>query len=158
LEKSETFTRYLDLIWKECTHYKAQDEKVISSLFQAWLYNLERGVTQKDEESQIPTFLLKARQFITNHYQKPLSLEEIAEHCDISPFYLSREFSATFGEPPISFLINYRLMQAEFLIKYSDSPMTEIASNCGYPNYFHFSKAFKKRHRLSPAQLRRESN
>ena len=54
---------------------------------------IDRSYKEKKENiNKGRRIALKARDYIINHYQKPLSLNDVAEELDLNPSYLCRLF------------------------------------------------------------------
>ncbi len=100
----------------------------------------------------------KIVEYIEDHYNEKISLDQIAENMYLSPFYISRIFKSETGSAPIRRLINIRLEKAKELLEggYQGS-IQEVAAMVGYDDAYHFSKLFKKRYGVSPSQVRRNS-
>lgn len=100
----------------------------------------------------------KIVEYIEDHYNEKISLDQIAENMYLSPFYISRIFKSETGSAPIRRLINIRLEKARELLEggYQGS-IQEVAAMVGYDDAYHFSKLFKKRYGVSPSQVRRNS-
>ena len=100
----------------------------------------------------------KIVEYIEDHYNEKISLDQIAENMYLSPFYISRIFKSETGSAPIRRLINIRLEKAKELLTEAGYPdgfsMTIMV---GYDDAYHFSKLFKKRYGVSPSQVRRNS-
>jgi AraC-like DNA-binding protein len=69
----------------------------------------------------------------------------------------ARNFSASVGEPPHSYLTRWRMGIAARLLEETDLRLSEIASRVGYRSEFSFSRAFKLARGVSPIQYRREN-
>jgi methylphosphotriester-DNA--protein-cysteine methyltransferase len=67
----------------------------------------------------------------------------------------ARNFSASVGEPPHSYLTRWRMGIAAQLLEETDLRLTEIAPRVGYRSEFSFSRAFKLARGVSPIQYRR---
>lgn len=63
---------------------------------------------------------------------------------------ITRQFGCTFQE----LLISKRLSQAEFMLKNTDLPISEITHSVGYENESYFYRCFKKKYGISPASYR----
>ena len=59
----------------------------------------------------------KAREYIGNHYQEPVSLQSVAEALDISYGYLSRCFKNVEGVAFTQYLTHVRLEKAKELMR-----------------------------------------
>lgn len=95
---------------------------------------------------------LKAQQFINDNYHKEITIEEIADHCDLSVSYLSTLFKRFIGTSPIDYLIYLRLRSAKMLLA-KDLSVTEVAIKTGFNSIYHFSRIFKKKFSISPSQF-----
>ena len=98
----------------------------------------------------------KAIEYISRHYNQPLSLTYLANLCDYSPEYFSNKFKLVFGVSPQKFIINKRLTQAKILLISTNKSIREIGEEIGYPDQMHFSKIFTKENTLSPSVYRKK--
>ncbi|MFW5880419.1 MAG: helix-turn-helix transcriptional regulator, partial [Spirochaetota bacterium] len=80
-------------------------------------------------------------------------LTTVAEHCTVSPSYLSRLFSERLGTSFNDYLNTVRLGVAQRLLELGKQSVKEIALSVGYhdPNYF--SRIFKKFVGVSPTSF-----
>lgn len=97
---------------------------------------------------------LKARDYIINHYQKPLSLNDVAEELDLNPSYLCRLFKEEMQTSFVTFLQNYRIEKAAELLSGTNDKIGEIGELVGYENQQYFNKVFKSIKGMSPSEFR----
>jgi len=96
--------------------------------------------------------------YLEDHYNEKISLDQIAENMYLSPFYISKIFKSETGDTPIHHLINIRLEKArELLAGGYEGSIQEVAASVGYDDAYHFSKLFKKRYGISPSQARKRT-
>ena len=98
--------------------------------------------------------ILRAIDYIREHYQESVSLEEIAGTLDITPEYLSTLFNREMGENFSSFLKKFRISHAKRLLKETDKKIYEIASEVGYADPKYFNRVFKEVEGISPGDYR----
>ncbi len=94
--------------------------------------------------------------YLDDHYNEKVSLDQIAEFMYLSPFYISIIFKRETGDTPIRHLINIRLEKAKELLEsgYVGS-IQEVAAMVGYDDAYHFSKLFKKHYGITPSQAKK---
>jgi AraC-like DNA-binding protein len=88
--------------------------------------------------------------------ERPWTLEDLAQEVGLSRAAFARNFNASVGEPPHSYLTRWRMGVAAQLLEDTDLRLVEIASRVGYRSEFSFSRAFKSTRGISPIQYRRE--
>ena len=93
--------------------------------------------------------------YIREHPDRQLKLEELAKVACFSEFHFHRIFSAVSGETLNSFTNRLRLERAARLLRYSDQSLTDIAFDCGFSSSAAFSRAFRSGYETSPSQFRK---
>lgn len=95
--------------------------------------------------------------YIANHYAQPLSLDSIAGALNMS---ISRLCALAAGIAPgmtvMRLLTARRMAAAQSLLLNSDSPIREVASRVGIPDYNYFTKVFKKEVGQTPSAWRKQ--
>jgi two-component system response regulator YesN len=99
--------------------------------------------------------LYKAKEFIETHYADSLTLEQVAEYVELSPFYFSKLFKDRFGMTFIDYLTEIRIKQAKTEMVDQGKSLKEICFSVGYKDPNYFSRVFKKHTGLSPTEFRR---
>ena len=99
-------------------------------------------------------YIQEAVTYMEQHYQRDLTVEEVADVCRLNRSYFSKLFREEMGCPPQEFLIRLRLAKAAEMMRTSRASIGGIAAMCGYANQLHFSRAFKKRYGISPRHWR----
>lgn len=82
------------------------------------------------------------------------TLGELATAAGASRASLARRFHERVGEPPMTFLKNWRMALAADLLCRPDETVTTVATKVGYATPFAFSAAFKRIRGMSPQQYR----
>ncbi len=120
---------------------------------------LQSSITRQEYHgTQLKDFYIQeAVNYMENHYQRELTVEELADVCKLNRSYFSKLFKENMGCPPQEFLIRLRLSKATELMKTTNSSIGDISAACGYPNQLHFSRAFKKRYGISPREWRTQN-
>lgn len=100
------------------------------------------------------TTVESARDYILTHFKENISLQQLAAHCLVSPFHFSRIFTSIIKTTPHQFLTAVRLTHARVLLTGTNSPVSDIAYECGFNSPEHFVTAFKQLYKMRPSTLR----
>lgn len=103
-------------------------------------YNLER--------------MQESLEFIEENYTGKITLENLAEHANLSYFHFSRLFKQTVGMNFKEYLNKRRIQQAEILLGQNGMPVTQIAYECGFESVRSFYRAYKDLKGESPIRGR----
>lgn len=96
----------------------------------------------------------KASEFISEHLNQNISLEEAAEFAGVSSFYLSKIFKEEKGVSFSTYLNDRRLEKAKELLSNPELSVKEITAECGYNDQNYFSRLFKNQFGVSPTEYR----
>jgi len=88
--------------------------------------------------------------------QHPWTIAELAKEVGLSRSTLVERFTRYLEEPPIAYLIRWRLHRAARALAATSRGVAEIASDVGYESEAAFNRAFKREFGLPPARYRRE--
>ena len=130
------------------------DILIIRDRFEIFIREMVRAGSEKQNTVQIPERLISVKRYIEDNYRKSLSLAGIARRFSISSPHLSAEFKRWFGTSPGKYLIEYRLYEAEILLKDRNLQIADIAERVGWDDVYHFSKIFKKHRGVPPSSMR----
>lgn len=95
-----------------------------------------------------------ALEYVEHNYQKNIKVQGIADYIGINRSYLTNCFKNALNLSPQEYIQNYRMNQASVLLKDTNLPISEIATNVGYDDAFNFSKIFKKTYGFNPTSYR----
>ena len=92
--------------------------------------------------------------FMEENYDRPITLDDIADHFYLSPGYLSRYFKEKTGIGFKRFLMNIRMEHALKELLYTPYSISQIAINNGFPNTKSFTSLFKETYKMTPTEYR----
>lgn len=87
---------------------------------------------QSGEEKEYMENIMSACNYINQHYNEQLSLENIAEISGFSKFHFTRIFKQCMGMTFYEYLNQKRISKAEELLSTTSQSITEIAMNSGF--------------------------
>ena len=96
----------------------------------------------------------QARGYIAEHCAEKLSLQEVADHCFISQWHLSKLLNGHLGQTYYDLLNAERMRRAKEMLEDPALRISEIAERVGYTDTAHFSRVFKKLEGVSPGEWR----
>jgi AraC-like DNA-binding protein len=100
--------------------------------------------------------VLRAIHLLETRFREPWSLNEIADHVEMSRSQFAMLFQQNTGIPPHKFLIKVRISHAEQLLRNSEQSCESIAKECGFTTIHHFSRNFKLHTGLTPLRFRQK--
>lgn len=115
-------------------------------------------IYQNKEKTSLGHHLLGAIKYINKEYTSPITLKEVASYVGLNSFYLCHLFKDKMKITFFEYLSKVRIDKAKELLLQTTKSTDEIAAFVGFSDASSFSKAFKKRTTLTPAQYKRVSN
>jgi AraC family transcriptional regulator len=113
------------------------------------------GVFRQEKTSSMAQWKLKrVLDYIEEHLDRDLSLEQLSDGLDMTPNYFCRSFRKSVGMPPYRYLITRRIERAKELLASSDKDVTEIAFEVGFSSLSHFTTAFNRAVGYAPRTYR----
>lgn len=144
----------LDTAFGRCI--KADDPKekgliALSALLSVLPYLTPCNSTAK-KTGAVGDFVDLAAAFINEHFEKQITIKQVADYVHVSDKYLCRKFSERYKMSPKQYLTEIRLREAKRLLRRTDLKIKEIAASVGYPSQLSFSKSFREHCGVSPSE------
>ncbi|MBD2364296.1 helix-turn-helix transcriptional regulator [Anabaena minutissima FACHB-250] len=95
-----------------------------------------------------------ARNILTNNYDHPPSLIDLARKVGINDNKLKYGFREVFGTTVFGYLRDYRLEIARKLLQEQKQNVRTVVNTVGYANQSHFAAAFKRKFGITPQDCR----
>jgi two-component system response regulator YesN len=96
-----------------------------------------------------------AQLYIRKHYNKEISLEELATQFGYSVPYFSQWFKQKMGMSYLTYRTQLRMQHAQELLLKTDKPIVQIAYEVGYNDVAGFIRSFKKESGQTPTEYRK---
>ena len=93
--------------------------------------------------------------WIEGNLASDLTVDELADHCAMSPRNFSRSFRSDVGFAPMLYVRRRRLERARLLLEETDQPLASIARATGFVTADRFARAFRDACHTSPGQYRK---
>lgn len=92
--------------------------------------------------------------FVIEHFRRDISLDEISTFVNMTVSSFCRYFKKQTGKTFTAFVNEVRVTHACKLLSETSRQIADICFDCGYNNFAHFNKQFKKITSQSPSQYR----
>ena len=93
----------------------------------------------------------KVRAYLDETLHSPVSLEQVADHAQMSKFHLSKLFKHVVGLSPHAYGMSLRVHEAKRALKRLE-PLAHIAFDLGFSDQAHFTRTFKRYVGMTPGQ------
>ena len=104
-------------------------------------------------KSKVQSQLQRVKMFLDDFPEADISLEELANVAELSPYHLIRAFGKAFGLPPHAYQVQARLRLARQFLRKGQT-LADAAQNSGFHDQSHLHRHFKKAMGVTPKQYR----
>ena len=94
------------------------------------------------------------RAYLEAHYAERVTLDELAQLVNLSPYYLIRSFRQQVGCPPYQYQQQWQLLRAKQALQTPDA-IAAIAIAHGFYDQSHLTRAFKQAFGVTPGQYQK---
>lgn len=119
-------------------------------------FRIPIGSRQSQQSSSSLAMLEPVLEYTGQHYNRPISIQEIADVAHLQPQYFCRKFRQSMGQTYLEYLNEIRLAHIYSDLLHTDMPLYEILEKHGFTNYKLFRKLFHKKFGCTPGELRKQ--
>lgn len=145
MESQDQFERLLTMLSVLKELHSAKDARILN----AEGFSLE---TQVQDNDRINTVF----NFVKDNFQKPITLEEIADKVSMTVPSFCRYFKKVTNKTFTRFVNEYRVVHASKLLAEKPIGITEICFESGFNNFSYFNKTFKELTGKSASEYRKQ--
>lgn len=159
LENSFAYEQFFSLIGVEFFGNSPFRDNIISNLLKVFLMKISSLSIPKvlQSDNAYTKQLLELRQAIYNTPGKKWNTTEIASSFSLSNGHFHLLYKNTFGITCHKDVILSRLDHAKEMLAFSNEPIHQVASQCGYDTEEHFLRQFRKYTNMTPTEYRKKS-
>ena len=136
------------------TFHEIKDDIDLSNWLTRWLETFISTGLQNVGPTP-PENIALAIEYMKNNLNEPLTRDEAARSCNMSPGHFSKIFREKTGHTFTDLLNLFRVEQASDLLDNSGLSVYEIAFRTGFNDQSYFSKVFKKYRQMTPKNYRK---
>ncbi|TXK83802.1 AraC family transcriptional regulator [Paenibacillus sp. N3.4] len=129
-----------------------------SQLLYGLLLDLFRYHSSSDTRSNHEQYehLKPVIDFIENHFDQPITLQNLANQLAVTPHYMCVLFQQTIGARPFEYINRFRIQRAkEYLQQFPEWEIQTITRKVGFESPSYFIKVFKKNEGITPNDFRK---
>ena len=152
LNIEETY-RLIDLYIQECEKSSSTDS--IKLLQYNMLLDFAERVAQNKSPENMSRELFLSVQFIQNHTNCSIGIDDVAEHIGRSRSYLTKKFREETGESITDFITKSKIREAKRFLRYTDKTLSEISNHLCFSSQAYFQTVFKKQVGATPNDYRK---
>jgi len=99
--------------------------------------------------------IARCQAWIAEHYNEPNPVTSMVRLSGLAERSFKRRFRQATGMPPLEYVHALRIEEAKQMLEAGEQPIEAIAQEVGYEDAAFFSRLFRRKVDLSPAQYRR---
>ncbi len=101
-----------------------------------------------------PQLLQRLVDHVQGHLAERILVSDLAAVVGLSPNRFALAYTACAGQSPHQFVMAQRMRRAQALLQNSQSPLAQVAADCGFASQQHMTQAMRKRLGVTPARYR----
>jgi len=99
--------------------------------------------------------IARCQTWIAEHYPEPNPVRSMVRLSGLAERTFKRRFQQATGMPPLEYVHALRLEEAKQMLESGELPVEAIANEVGYEDAGYFSRLFRRKVNLTPAQYRK---
>jgi transcriptional regulator GlxA family with amidase domain len=135
-----------------------QDSLLLSMLTQLIQRHADTSFVSKSnsrEDSRECKSVQLVRDYLLENYTENVSIVQLAQIANLSPYHLNRVFCAQVGIPPHQYQTQVRVARASALLA-QGMPIVQVAAATGFTDQSHMTRHFKRLMRTTPGKYRQK--
>lgn len=142
---SDLYIRQADLI---------NDVDELQRLNDRMAMDFTKRMMEMHKEKVYSKNIVRCIDYIYTHIRDRVTAQELADHCNLHPSYLSRLFHEEVGIGISEYIRRAKVETAKNMLKYSEDSYLTIANNLAFSSQSHFVKVFREQTGMTPKAYR----
>ena len=142
--------------WRETRAMPTVQYRGVVTLLAAFALQLSELLNRLliEEANAEPEVVMKAKRFVNAHLEEKISLEGVASHVGVSPYYFCKVFKQSAGMTLTEYVNRRRVEWAKRRLLNPQTRVTEVAFDVGFQSISQFNRSFLKYVGESPTRYR----
>ncbi|SNS48642.1 two component transcriptional regulator, AraC family [Anaerovirgula multivorans] len=118
----------------------------------------QAAVPQEEKQQEIyeDQVILKAKEYVEDHYHSKIHLQNVADYVGLSSTYFSKFFKQKTAVNFSNYLNQVRIQKSKELMRNPNLSLNEISYRVGYEDLSYFSIVFQRYEGITPTGYRRQ--
>lgn len=129
---------------------KATTEDAISALHKEMIFDFTRRMRNFRKEQIYSKPICQCLDYIYDYLHTPIRLQDLAEHVNLNPAYLSSLFKKQVGISISSYIRMVRIDAAKNMLRYSEYTPIEISNYLCFSSHSYFIQTFRQETGMTP--------
>ena len=157
LESGEDFERDISRIITEFLTKGEFSDIISSTLLKLVITEVLKRKKKafRPENERVNESVRRLIEYISKNYRSEINYKSIGREFGFNSSYLNRVFKEYTGKSIHNFILQYRMNVAMEILRTQNISVSQTALLSGFPNPYHFTKAFTKAVGCSPTEYRR---
>lgn len=147
---------YFNKIHNLTIHEKPGYHQICVGLLIAYISQIIALIKYKEfEGSDIELKIRKASFLLNERVYQEVDAVKLASELNMGYSYFRKMFTKYTGLPPVQYHLQLRIRRAEIMLTSTNKTIKEISFELGFESAFYFSRIFKEKKKISPADYRK---
>ena len=157
-EESQTLAFYYEQMHRAFGKVDGGQDRFIQANLKAVLWFINtiylKHIDHNESKKAEHTIIAQFKHLIADHFLKKRSVNEYAELLYITPNHLTQVVKKTTGRNAKSFIDERLMLEARYLLRYTDIDVKEVSYQLGFSEPPQFHKFFRKHQGSTPTEYR----
>lgn len=136
---------------------KMSDQASITALNATCSIDFTKRVAEAKMPAGMSQDIFSAIQFISNHVNQNISVEDVAKQLNMDRTTLSKKFKRELGFNISNYIMRRKLEEAKSLLTYTDKTISEISEYLCFSTQSYFQNVFKAKYGMTPKEYRKNN-
>jgi len=144
-----------DILIQDETGDQLYGESIMIALLASSFRAIKNPPTRSESGGLLPWQLRLTKEYFEDNFNRAISLDELANLTGLSRSWFARGFRGSTGVAPYAFVLQIRIRKAKELLRDTRIPIALVATQVGFADQSHFTKAFRRLAGTTPHEWRR---
>lgn len=128
----------------------------LAKLHKKMVYEFANEMRTTTLQGQYSVVLQKALDYVYNHLNEKINIDDVADAALVSKRQLFRLFKQEMHTTPAAFIMQKKLESAKNMLRYTELSYIEIANNLSFASHSHFIAVFQNQEGITPKKYREQ--